>query len=143
MSVCTPLQNPIYSGTFEEKEKILYFEKPIIGFEEFLNFRFSDIECEKIPFSLKKLTSIDHTISFLVTQRFNGMYHPQDIERILKSLKLSLSDVELYTIVTLVIQNSVLDFSINLKAPIVIDRTLQKSYQIVLEGDFYPLELKF
>jgi flagellar assembly factor FliW len=125
-----------------EEEPHFSFVKPIIGFEEFQDFFLQDIAYKNIPFPVKKLSHKDSEVSFLVTERFNGIYHPQDLEKSTKELGLDVESLDILTFVILSVVDNTLEISLNLKAPLLIKRETKQAYQVVLEGDFYPLELK-
>ena len=138
MKIDTP-----YIGEIEyEKDEIITFEKGLYGFEEKQEFILINLEDPEFPFNW--LQSIDdEKLSFIVTSPFLFVKDydfnlPDDIAK-----KLGIKKPKESLIFSTVVLNENLEKStINLKAPIIINRETNKGRQIILEED-YNLKYKF
>jgi len=125
-------------------EKIITMEKGMIGFPELRHFAliFDEDKKEK-KFKIMWLQSMDDgEIAFPVTDPIHLVedYHPSVNEEIIAPLG-QMADDNVYLLATVTVPRRVEDFSVNLKAPIVINMATNKGAQIITEDD-YPVKYK-
>lgn len=128
-------------GEIEVNEgKVLLFERGIPGFEHLRRFTIVELEQTK-PFCW--LTSLeDPTIALPIVNpwlvRVDYSFELGEADR--KELKLeSTEDVEVWVIVTIP-QNAPKEATVNLLAPIVVNRKKNLAKQLLLEGSEYKLK---
>jgi len=125
-------------------EKIITMERGMIGFPELRHFAliFDEDKKEK-KFKIMWLQSMDDgEIAFPVTDPIHLVedYHPSVNEEIIAPLG-QMADDNVYLLATVTVPRRVEDFSVNLKAPIVINMATNKGAQIITEDD-YPVKYK-
>ena len=127
-----------------EDTKIITLEKGMIGFPKLTRFALIyDEEKKDKGFQIAWLQSMDDgDIAFPVTDPFYVMkeYNPSVSEEILAPLG-ELTEENVYVLVTVTVPKKVEDFSVNLKAPIVINSDTNKGLQTITESD-YPVKYK-
>ncbi len=125
-------------------DKIITMEKGMIGFPELTRFAliFDEDKKEK-EFKIMWLQSMDDgDIAFPVTDPIYILedYNPSVNSEILAPLG-EITEDNTYLLVTVTVPKKVEDFSVNLKAPIVINMDTNRGAQIITEDD-YPVEYK-
>lgn len=117
-------------------EDIIHFEEGLYGFTTMKKFVLITNPEEDLPFHW--LQSVDdENLSFIVTSPFLFVkdYDFEVSDLVVEKLDIkSHEDVEVYTIT--VIPNSVENTTINLKAPLLINKKNRKGKQVILEEDF-------
>lgn len=125
-------------------EKIITMEKGMIGFPELTHFALIfDEEKKDKKFRIMWLQSMDDgDIAFPVTDpiQIKEDYKPLVNEEIIAPLG-EMTQENTYILSTVTVPKKVEDFSINLKAPIVINMGTNKGAQIITEDD-YPVKYK-
>ena len=125
-------------------EKIITMEKGMIGFPELKHFALIfDEEKKEKKFKIMWLQSMDDgDIAFPVTDPVvvKEDYNPYVNETIIAQLG-DVTEEDFYILVTVTVPKKVEDFSVNLKAPIIINMTTKKGAQIIAEED-YPVKYK-
>lgn len=125
-------------------DKIITMEKGMIGFPELTHFALIfDEEKKDKAFKVMWLQSMDDgDIAFPVTDPSHLIddYNPSVSEEIIAPLG-EMTDENTYLLVTVTVPKNVEDFSVNLKAPIVINMDTNKGAQIITEDD-YPVKYK-
>lgn len=132
-------------GTIEiTDDKIITMEKGMIGFPELKSFALIvDKKKNEKQFKIMWLQSMeDGNIAFPVTDPTTIIetYAPAENQEILAPLG-KLDETNTYVLVTVTVPKRVEDFSINLKAPIVINTDTNKGVQMITEDD-YPVKYK-
>jgi flagellar assembly factor FliW len=132
-----------YLGEIEyEKDEVIRFEQGLYGFEENQSFILVNLDDADFPFNW--LQSIeDEELSFVLTSPFLFIekYEFELPDAIAEALEIQQPEDAL--ILSTVVLNEVLEKStMNLQAPIIINRKLNKGRQIILEED-YDLKYKF
>jgi len=132
-------------GTIEiEDDKIITMEKGMIGFPNLTHFALIfDEEKKDKAFKIMWLQSMDDgNVAFPVTDPIHIVedYTPSVSEEIIAPLG-QMTDDNTYLLVTVTVPKKVEDFSINLKAPIVINMDTNKGAQVITEDD-YPVKYK-
>ena len=125
-------------------DKIITMEKGMIGFPELKHFALIFDEAKKDKaFKIMWLQSMDDgEIAFPVTDPIHLVedYKPTVNEEIIAHLG-EMSDDNAYLLATVTVPRSIEDFSMNLKAPVVINMGTNKGAQIITEAD-YPVKYK-
>ncbi len=125
-------------------DKIITMEKGMIGFPELTQFALIfDEEKKDKAFKIMWLQSMDDgNIAFPVIDpmHFIEDYNPSVNEEIIAPLG-EIHNENTYLLVTVTVPKNVEDFSVNLKAPIVINTDSNKGAQIITEDD-YPVKYK-
>lgn len=125
-------------------EKIITMEKGMIGFPELTHFALVfDEEKKERDFRIMWLQSMDDgDIAFPVADptRIKEDYAPSVNEEIIAPLG-TMNEDNTYLLVTVTVPKNVHDFSVNLKAPIVINTDTNKGAQVITEDDV-PVKYK-
>ncbi|WP_027339045.1 flagellar assembly protein FliW [Halonatronum saccharophilum] len=118
-----------------EEDKVIIFEKPILGFEEYNKFTIIDSLDDQVFYWLQSIEEPDLAFIMVNPNSFVDDYKVNLTESIQK--KLSIDKVEdgiLYTLV--VVEDEGARIRTNLKAPIIINTKNRRAAQIVLESDY-------
>ena len=125
-------------------DKIITMERGMIGFPELTHFALIfDEEKKDKAFKIMWLQSMDDgDIAFPVMDPHvvKEDYHPTVSNEILAPLG-ELTDENTYILVTVTVPKDITQFSINLKAPVVINTEINKGVQLIVEDDF-PVKYK-
>ncbi len=127
-----------------EDDKIITLEHGMIGFPELNHFALIfDEEKGRKSTSIMWLQSMDDTdMAFPVMNPYavKEDYNPNVNEEIIAPIG-ELNGDNTYVLVTVTVPKKVEDFSVNLKAPIVINMDNHKGVQLIVEDD-YPIKYK-
>lgn len=125
-------------------DKIITLEQGMIGFPDLIHFALIfDEEKEEKTNSIMWLQSMDDgDIAFpvMMPHIVKEDYKPNVNEELIEPLG-ELTDDNTYILVTVTVPRKVEDFSVNLKAPIVINSDTNKGAQIIVEDD-YPVKYR-
>jgi len=125
-------------------EKIITMERGMIGFPNLTHFALIfDEEKKDKKFKIMWLQSMDDgDIAFPVADpiQLKEDYKPLVNEEIIAPLG-EMTEENTYILVTVTVPKKVEDFSVNLKAPIVINMDSNKGAQIITEDD-YPVKFR-
>ena len=125
-------------------DKIITMERGMIGFPELTHFALIfDEEKKDRKFKIMWLQSMDDgDVAFPVADpiQVKEDYKPLVNEEIIAPLG-EMTEENTYILVTVTVPKRVEDFSVNLKAPIVINMDSNKGAQIITEDD-YPVKFK-
>ena len=125
-------------------EKIITMERGMIGFPNLTHFALIfDEEKKDKKFKIMWLQSMDDgDIAFPVADpiQLKEDYKPLVNEEIIAPLG-EMTEDNTYILVTVTVPKKVEDFSVNLKAPIVINMNSNKGAQIITEDD-YPVKFR-
>ena len=125
-------------------DKIITMERGMIGFPNLTHFALIfDEEKKDKKFKIMWLQSMDDgEVAFPVADpiQLKEDYKPLVNEEIIAPLG-EMTEENTYILVTVTVPKRVEDFSINLKAPIVINMNTHKGAQIITEDD-YPVKYK-
>lgn len=132
-------------GTVEiAEDKIITLDKGMIGFPKLTHFALIyDKEKKEKEFDIVWFQSMDDgEIAFPVTDPsyFMEEYNPYIMEESLAPLG-ELTEENTYILVTVTVPRKIEDFSVNLKAPIIINSHTNKGIQAITESD-YPVKYK-
>lgn len=127
-----------------EDDKIITLEKGMIGFPNLNHFALIyDEEKEKKYNSIMWLQSMDDPdIAFpvMMPHIVKEDYNPNVSEEMIAPLG-KLTSENTYILVTVTVPKNIEDFSVNLKAPVVINMDNRKGVQMIVEDD-YPVKYK-
>jgi flagellar assembly factor FliW len=125
-------------------DKIISLEKGMIGFPALVHFALIfDEEKNRKEANIMWLQSMDDPdIAFpvMVPHLVKEDYAPNVNEEIVAPLG-EMTDENIYMLVTVTVPRKIEDFSVNLKAPIVINLETLKGVQLIVEDD-YPVKYK-
>lgn len=125
-------------------DKIIILEKGMIGFPDLKHFALIfDEEKEQKTTSIMWLQSMDEPdVAFpvMMPHAVKEDYDPQVSEEMIAPLG-ELNPENTYFLVTVTVPKKVEDFSVNLKAPIIINMDNRKGVQLIVEDDF-PVKYK-
>lgn len=125
-------------------DKIITMERGMIGFPALTHFALIfDEEKKDKKFKIMWLQSMDDgDVAFPVADpiQIKEDYKPLVNEEIIAPLG-DMTEENTYILVTVTVPKRVEDFSVNLKAPIVINMDTNKGAQIITEDD-YPVKFK-
>jgi flagellar assembly factor FliW len=127
-----------------EDDKIITMAKGMIGFPNLNHFALiHDEEKERKDSSIMWLQSLDDTdivFPVMMPHAIKEDYAPNVNQEIVAPLG-ELHEDNTYLLVTVTVPKKVEDFSVNLKAPIVINMDNRKGVQLIVEDD-YPVKYK-
>lgn len=125
-------------------DKIITMERGMIGFPDLNHFALIfDEEKGQKQSSIMWLQSMDDAdIAFPVMDphAVKEDYNPNVNEEIVAPIG-ELNDENTYVLVTVTVPKKIEDFSVNLKAPIVVNMDNRKAVQLIVEDD-YPIKYK-
>lgn len=122
-----------------EEDKIIYFEKGIIGFPECNRFTLIfDLKEDGTPKGISWLQSLDEpsfALPVMDPLLVKEDYNPWIEDELLKDLgELTLENT--YVLVSVTATEDITKLSVNLKAPFIINSEERKGNQIIIEDDF-------
>ncbi len=127
-----------------EDEKVIRFENGIIGFPDCKDFALIfDLKEDGSPKAISWMQSLDEptfALPVLDPLLVKEDYNPHVEDEGLKSLG-TLTDENVYVLVTVTASEDITQLSVNLKAPLVINAEERKAAQIIVEDDF-PVKFK-
>ena len=127
-----------------EDEKIITLEKGMIGFPDLYHFALIfDEEKEQKDTTIMWLQSMDEPdIAFpvMMPHVVKEDYDPNVSEAAIAPLG-DLTPENTYLLVTVTVPRNIKEFSVNLKAPIIINMDNHKGMQLIVEDD-YPVKYK-
>lgn len=122
-----------------EEEKIIFFEKGIIGFPDCQKFTLIyDVKEDGSRKGIAWLQSLDEPAFALPVMDpllIKEDYNPKVEDEMLKHLG-NLTEENIYVLVTVTATEDITKLSVNLKAPIVINSDERKAHQVIVEDDF-------
>lgn len=125
------------------EEKILTFERGLIGFESFKQYTIL-YDCEKEKNNISWLQSVDEpsfAIPIIKPWLVKEDYNPIVEDELLQGLG-ELTDDNLVILLTMNVPTDLTKMSVNLKAPIVINSDTRKGVQVVVENQDYEIKYK-
>ena len=123
-------------------EKILHFEKGIIGFPDMTEFTLIYDEDKGTEAGIRWLQSIQEpnfAMPVMDPLIIKEDYNPMVEDELLKPLEIE-NPNDLLVLVTVTVPKDITKMSVNLKGPIVINSESRKACQIIIDDD---LEVKF
>jgi flagellar assembly factor FliW len=125
-----------------EDDKIITLEKGMIGFPDMNHFALiHDKEKEKSTIMwLQSMDDPETAFPVMDPHRVKADYNPSVNEKILSSLG-ELKPENTFVLNTITVPRKVEDFTMNLKAPIIINTDNNRAAQIIVEDD-YPVKFR-
>lgn len=122
-----------------EEEKVIFFEKGIIGFPDFQKFTLiydegKDGKRKSICW-LQSLDEPEFALPVMDPLLIKEDYNPNVEDEMLKHLG-NLTEENTYVLVTVTATSDITKLSVNLKAPIVINAEERKANQIIVDDNF-------
>lgn len=136
------IQTEVLGEISYELEEVIHFDEGIYGFEEYKNFILVSIKDIELPFQWMQSTT-DSELSFILTTpfAFHNTYDFEVPDHIIEQLEIEgVEELSVYSLV--VLNDSLGESTLNLKAPIIINSTKKKAIQLILNED-YPYKYKF
>ena len=125
-----------------EEEKIITFEKGIIGFPYMKKFTLLHDEEEGANAGIRYLQSLDEpAFAMPVMDPFSIVpdYNPEVADELLRPLGKFTQD-SLFVLVTVTVPREIEKISINLQAPLIVNADERKAAQIIMEGSEYKIK---
>lgn len=134
-----------YFGTIDiEEEKIITLEKGMIGFPDFKKFTLIFDEEKGLDKSqimwLQSMDDGETAFPVMNPCKIKDDYSPTINDELLSPLG-DLNEENIFILVTVTVPKKVEDFTVNLKAPIIINTDNMKGAQIIVE-DNLPIKFK-
>ena len=134
-----------YFGTIDiEEEKIITLEKGMIGFPDFKKFTLIFDEEKGLDKSqimwLQSMDDGETAFPVMIPCKIKEDYSPTINDELLSPLG-DLNEENIFILVTVTVPKKVEDFTVNLKAPIIINTDNMKGAQIIVE-DNLPIKFK-
>ncbi len=134
------IMTDIFGEVTYEASDIIYFQEGLYGFDEAK--RFLLLEILETPY--RSLQSLDiEGLAFTVTTPFAFCeeYEFEISERVVQQIEIeSLDDLDIYS--TIVLHEPLIESTLNLKAPMIINTKKNLGKQVILNED-YPIKYKF
>lgn len=125
-------------------EKLIILEKGMIGFPNLTHFALIFDEEKGIDRSnimwLQSMNEPEIVFPVMLPTKVKDDYNPTVSDEILDSLG-NLTHENTFILVTVTVPKKIEDFSVNLKAPVIINVETNKGVQIIVEDDF-PVKFK-
>lgn len=119
------------------------FTSGIYGFEDLNSYAITRFSGQTLT-QFHVLQCLDEiNLSFLLTPLMHQdelLIPAKDLKEATDHLKLNFATCDFYAITTVSEKDGGLEFSLNLKAPIVVDRLQKKGWQYILESSDYPIK---
>lgn len=125
-----------------EEEKIITFEKGIIGFPDMKKFTLLHDEDEGVNAGIRYLQSLDEpAFAMPVMDPLVVVpdYNPEVEDELLKPLG-EIKDDSLFVLVTVSVPKEIEKMTVNLQAPLIFNADERKAVQIIVEGDDYKIK---
>lgn len=125
-----------------EEEKIITFEKGIIGFPDMKKFTLLHDEDEGVNAGIRYLQSLDEpAFAMPVMDPLIVVpdYNPEVEDELLKPLG-EIKDDSLFVLVTVSVPKEIEKMTVNLQAPLIFNADERKAVQIIVEGSEYKIK---
>lgn len=125
-----------------EEEKIITFEKGIIGFPDMKKFTLLHDEDEGVNAGIRYLQSLDEpAFAMPVMDPLVVVpdYNPEVEDELLKPLG-EIKDDSLFVLVTVSVPKEIEKMTVNLQAPLIFNADERKAVQIIVEGSDYKIK---
>lgn len=121
-----------------EEEKIITFEKGIIGFPDMKKFTLLHDEDEGVNAGIRYLQSLDEPAFAMPVMDplvVAPDYNPEVEDELLKPLGKINAD-SLFVLVTVSVPKEIENMTVNLQAPLIFNADERKAVQIIVDGDY-------
>jgi len=137
------LKTRVFGDINIEDEKIINFEKGIIGFPDLKKFTLIHDEEKQEKASIIWMQSLDEpafAMPVMDPLLIKENYNPSVEEEFLKALG-NLEPENTLVLVTVTVPNNIEQISVNLKAPIIINAEERKAVQVIVEDEDVKYEI--
>lgn len=137
------LKTRVFGDINIEDEKIINFEKGIIGFPDLKKFTLIHDEEKQEKASIIWMQSLDEpafAMPVMDPLLIKENYNPSVEEEFLKALG-NLESENTLVLVTVTVPNNIEQISVNLKAPIIINAEERKAVQVIVEDEDVKYEI--
>lgn len=124
-----------------EDEKIIHFQKGIVGFPELTDFALIHDAEKESTCAIRWLQSMQEpTFAMPVMDPLviKPDYNPEVEDELLKSLG-KIEPEEILVLVTLTVPSDLTKMTVNLQAPIVVNAAEKKACQVIVDTELYPV----
>lgn len=131
-----------YGDICIQQNDVVHFPKGIYGFEDYNTYAITDFAGQTLT-NFKILQCLDEVgLVFLLTpilQQNTLLIPKKDLLEATNYLEIDFDLCDSYAITTACEKDTGLEFSLNLKAPIIVDRKTKSAWQYILENSDYPI----
>ncbi len=123
-------------------EKLIHFDGGLVGFPELVDFALihdSDDEKAKGIQWLQSIQEPQFAIPVVDPLSVLESYNPQIEDELLKPLG-DMNGDNMLVLVTVTVPRDIVQMSVNLRGPIIINADNRKAAQVIAEGDEYPVK---
>ena len=126
------------------EDKIITFEKGIIGFESYKKYMIVFDAQKEAESSIMWLQSLDDAALALPVMKpelVKEDYDPVVEDELIHTLGENIKDAQLVVLVTLTVPSDITKMTCNLKAPIIINADTMKGIQLIADNDDYQVRM--
>ena len=126
------------------EDKVITFEKGIIGFESYKKYMIVFDAQKEAESSIMWLQSLDDAALALPVMKpelVKEDYDPVVEDELINTLGENIKDAQLVVLVTLTVPSDITKMTCNLKAPIIINADTMKGIQLIADNDDYQVRM--
>lgn len=134
------VQTKWFGEVLLDDEKVITFEKGIIGFEEYKRYAIvydADKEENASIMWLQSLDEVSLAMPVMKPEIVMPDYDPVVEDELINSLGDNIQDAELVVLVALTVPNDLAKMTCNLRAPIIINADSKKGVQLIADNSDY------
>ena len=123
-----------------DKDKVITFDRGIIGFDEFKQFTIvydAQKDAQSSTMWLQSLDEVSLALPVIKPELIFEKYDPIVEDELINSLGENIKDAELLVLVTLTVTQDIKEMTCNLKAPIIINVETMSGVQLIADNDDY------
>ncbi len=123
-----------------DKDKVITFDRGIIGFDEFKQFTIvydAQKDAQSSTMWLQSLDEVSLALPVIKPELIFEKYDPIVEDELINSLGENIKDAELLVLVTLTVTQDIKKMTCNLKAPIIINVDTMRGVQLIADNDDY------
>lgn len=123
-----------------DRDKVITFDRGIIGFDEFKEFTVvydAQKDAQSSTMWLQSLDEVSLALPVIKPELIFEHYDPIVEDELINSLGENIKDAELLVLVTLTVTQDIKEMTCNLKAPIIINVDTMKGIQLIADNDDY------
>lgn len=126
-----------------DEDKIITFDRGIIGFDEFKQFTLvydAQKDAESSTMWLQSLDEVSLALPVMKPELLFDHYDPIVEDELINSLGENIKEAELLVLIILTVTQNIKEITCNLKAPIVINIDTMKGIQLIADNDDYMVK---
>lgn len=126
------------------EDKVITFEKGIIGFESYKKYMIVFDAQKEAESSIMWLQSLDDAALALPVMKpelVKEDYDPVVEDELINTIGENIKDAQLVVLVTLTVPSDITKMTCNLKAPIIINADTMKGIQLIADNDDYQVRM--